>query len=83
MSPLRRLVLVLVVLAALGLAGPALAEEAPEPAVVVVDEAPPPEDSPWTFRFLVPTVLAMSGAALLVVVAAYGRRVKGRYRVVR
>lgn len=83
MPLLRILVVLLALLLALGLTGPVLAQEAPEPAVVVADEAPPPEDDPWTFRFLVPTVLAMSGMALLVVIVAYGRRVKGRYRVAR
>ena len=51
---------------------------------VVVDTTPTPivEDA-WTFRFLVPTVLVVSGLALVGALAAYGVRVRGRYRVAR
>jgi hypothetical protein len=51
---------------------------------VIVDEAaePPAEDA-WTFRFLVPTLLVMTGIALVGVVVAYRVRVQGRYRVSR
>lgn len=53
------------------------------PAVVVdtTPEAVTPDA--WTFRFLVPTVLAISVIALVGVVAGYGLRIRGRYRVAR
>jgi ABC-type transporter lipoprotein component MlaA len=51
---------------------------------VVVDEgAPVPTEDAWTFRFLVPTVLGLSGLIVVATVVGYGRRVRGRYRVVR
>lgn len=53
------------------------------PVVVVDDGAAVPEDEAWTFRYLVPTVLAMSGAAILVTLVVYGVRIRGRYRVAR
>jgi hypothetical protein len=63
----------------------ALGEPAPEegPAVVVDEEAEPPAEDAWTFRFLVPTLLVMTGIALVGVVVAYRVRVQGRYRVSR
>lgn len=83
----------------LGAAAPALAQEegeespAPQPestfaedeapAVVISDENAQEDDTAWTFRFLVPTVLALSGLALAAVAFAYGFRLRGRYRVVR
>lgn len=53
------------------------------PAVVVDEGPPPPSEADWTFRFLVPTVLAVSGLVVAGVVVGYGVRVRGRYRVVR
>lgn len=62
----------------------ALGEPAPEgPAVVVDEEAEPPAEDAWTFRFLVPTLLVMTGIALVGVVVTYRVRVQGRYRVSR
>ncbi|HEX5630910.1 MAG TPA: hypothetical protein VFY15_04560 [Acidimicrobiia bacterium] len=52
------------------------------PAVVVQDAAPPPADEAWTFRFLVPTVLAVTGLALAATVLGYAAR-RRRYRLVR
>ena len=46
------------------------------PAAEAEDEAPP-----WTSRYLIPTVVAMTVVVLLLVVAGYGSRVSGRYRV--
>ena len=40
-------------------------------------------EDPWTARYLAPTVAAMAGLILVVVVVGYGVRVRGRYRVVR
>jgi hypothetical protein len=71
----------------LGVAPAALAagEPAPEegPAVIVDEAAEPPAEDAWTFRFLVPTLLVMTGIALVGVVVAYRVRVQGRYRVSR
>ena len=53
------------------------------PAVVLSDEAAQEDDAAWTFRYLVPTVLALSGLTLAPVLFSYGLRVRGRYRVVR
>ena len=81
-----RILIALVCLAfALGVAS-AGAQEVPSgdaPAVVVDDGAPVEAQDAWTFRFLVPTVLAISGLALAVTVIGYGVRIRSRYRVVR
>ena len=58
-------------------------EPGQEPAVVVSDGAVPADDPAWTFRYLVPTLLVLSGAALAGLVVWYGLGVKGRYRVAR
>ena len=52
-----------------------------EPVVVVGDEVAPPAEDAWTFRFLVPTLLAMTGLVVAGVALGYGLRIKGRYRV--
>jgi hypothetical protein len=74
-------------LAILGVGAAAFAgEDAPSrdtPAVTVGEPAAPPEDEAWTFRYLVPTLLAMSAVGLGITAFAYARRVKGRYRVAR
>ena len=58
-------------------------ESGREPAVVLPTDAAEVDDPAWTFRYLVPTLLVASGAALLGVFIWYGLGVKGRYRVVR
>jgi len=50
---------------------------------VVEEEAPVATEPAWTFRFMVPAVLAMSGLVLAIAVIGYGVRLRGRYRVVR
>jgi hypothetical protein len=62
---------------------PAVVEPADGPAVVIPDVSAEPDDPAWTFRYLVPTLLVVSGLALLGVAVFYGVRVKGRYRVAR
>ena len=63
-------------------------DEAPsnESGLVPAEEAPPAgeedEEQPWTARFLAPTVLAIGVIALVISVAYYGLRVRGRYEVV-
>lgn len=84
-------VAVFLVLLALWVAPAAFAQEEPLPAdrppIVVEDEAAeaeaPAGGDAWTFRFLIPTVLAMAGLAIAATVVVYGVRVRGRYRVVR
>ena len=53
-----------------------------EPAVVLEDAAPADEEPAWTFRFLVPTVLAIAVAGVVATIAVYALRIRGRYRVV-
>ena len=60
-----------------------ISEDVPEPAVLIED--PPPADATpeWTFRFLLPTTLALGGLAVVGTTIAYFVRVtKARYRVV-
>ncbi|MBI5158431.1 MAG: hypothetical protein HZA58_10555 [Acidimicrobiia bacterium] len=82
-----RLFLALVAVALMLGVGPSSAQEAPSggdtPAVVVDEGAPVPIEDAWTFRYLVPTVLALSGLIVVATVVGYGVRVRGRYRVVR
>jgi hypothetical protein len=67
--------------------GSALAGEGASPGDgPAVTQADPPvldEDEAWTFRYLVPTLLAMGVLAVVATAVAYGRRVKGRYRLAR
>jgi hypothetical protein len=87
MLRLRITVAAAVLLLTLGVGAAALAgEEAPgrdTPAVTVGEPSAPIEDEAWTFRYLVPTLLAMSAVGLGITAFAYTRRVKGRYRVAR
>jgi hypothetical protein len=53
------------------------------PAVTQVEPPALDEDDAWTFRYLVPTLLAMGVLAVAATAFAYGRRVKGRYRLAR
>lgn len=82
-----RLLLALVCLSLMLGVAPSQAQESPSvgdaPAVVVDEGAPVPTEDAWTFRFLVPTVLALSGLIVVATVVGYGVRVRGRYRVVR
>jgi len=57
--------------------------EAPAIVVEAETEEAGESDQAWTFRFLVPTVLAMAGLAVAATIMLYGVRVRGRYRVVR
>lgn len=85
MTRLRTLLVLACLALALGVT-PATAQETPSgeaPAVVVEEPAPIAAEPAWTFRFLVPTVLALSGLALAITVVGYGVRLRGRYRVVR
>ena len=57
--------------------------EGREPAVVLSEGGEAEDDPAWTFRYLVPTLLVLSGLALAGLIVWYGVGVKGRYRVVR
>ena len=86
MTRLRSSFAVLGLLLTLGV-GPAAAQETTTtveggPAVLVQDPAAPAGDEAWTFRFLVPTVLATSGLALVATAIGYRAR-RRRYRLVR
>ncbi len=84
------MVLVLTMAAVLmGVALPALAQESPEePAEivpgVVVEEAAPAEEVPdWTYRYLVPTSLALAVVFCVITVVLYFTRVvRSRYKSV-
>ena len=83
-----RILLALVTLSfALGAMPAALAGEGTPagggPVVVVGDEAVPPAEDAWTFRFLVPTLIALTGVVVAGVAIGYGIRIKARYRVSR
>jgi hypothetical protein len=87
MKRARLIFVIATLMLALGVGGVAHAgDETPArdaPAVVIADPAPVDDDPAWTFRYLVPTLLAMSALGLGLTVLAYARRVKGRYRVAR
>lgn len=52
-----------------------------EPAVVIEDSEGAPEDEAWTFRYLVPTLMVLTLALVVGLVAWYQRGFSGRYRV--
>ncbi len=85
MTRLRTLLAIACVAMTLGIgtAGAQETEGGDTPAVVVDEPAAPPAEDAWTFRFMVPTVLALSGLALAATAIGYGVRLRGRYRVVR
>lgn len=75
-----------VAILSLGVGSAFAGEGAPPDDGPAVTQAEPPaldEDEAWTFRFLVPTLLAMGVLGVAVTALAYGRRVKGRYRLAR
>jgi hypothetical protein len=54
------------------------------PAAPVEEPAELPEDVPWTYRYLIPTVLVIGGLAVVVTIIQYFVRVvRARYRPVR
>ncbi|MFQ5947497.1 MAG: hypothetical protein ACE5KX_01375 [Acidimicrobiia bacterium] len=55
----------------------------PQPAVELEDESEDPKPQDWTFRYLVPTALVLSGLTIVASLALYGVRVRARYRVVK
>jgi hypothetical protein len=87
MSRLRLIIGIAAIVLVFGVGGVAHAQDEPPgrdaPAVTIGDPAPVDDDTAWTFRFLVPTLLAMTAVGIGLTVAAYARGVKGRYRVSR
>ena len=57
-------------------------EDSDEPAVIIEEDEGLAEDEPWTFRFLVPTVMVLTLLLVVGLVVAYQLRIKRRYRVV-
>lgn len=57
--------------------------EGREPAVQIAEAGEAESDPAWTFRYLVPTLLALTGLLLLALFVWYLLGIKGRYRVVR
>jgi hypothetical protein len=86
MKRLAALVLVLMSLAlpahALSVAPSVAAQQAQEePAVVIDDSEELPEDAAWTFRFLVPILMALTVLLVVGLVVWYQRGFVRRYRV--
>lgn len=52
-----------------------------EPAVVIDDSEGAVEEEAWTFRFLVPTLMAITGLLVVGLIVWYLQGFKGRYRV--
>ena len=52
-----------------------------EPAVVIDDTEGAPEETAWTFRFLVPMLMVLTLVMVVGLVAWYQRGFRGRYRV--
>ena len=85
---MKRLIPIVLALMSFG-AIPAFASSPPvvvqvaqeEPAVVIEDSDPAAEDVAWTFRFLVPTLMAITLILTVGVVVWYQRGFSRRYRV--
>ena len=84
MHRLRFLAAAFLVLFLLGVA-PAIAQQdtADEnaPAVVIEDAPEAFEEEAWTFRYLVPTLIGVTGIVIIGVALGYALRVGSRYRV--
>jgi len=58
-------------------------EGVPQPAVIVTENEGIPEDPAWTYRYLIPTSIAIATIVVLGNIIQYFRKVvKKRYRVV-
>ena len=59
-----------------------LPEGVPEPAILIIENEGVPEDPAWTYRYLIPTSLALATIVILGNVIQYFRKVvKERYKV--
>ncbi len=60
-----------------------LPEGIPEPAILITEDQGIPEESAWTYRYLIPTSIALATIVILGNVIQYFRKVvKKRYKVV-
>ncbi len=91
-----RSLVVLLIGAAVGVWAPvAFAQEAPAApevtrneatsgaAVDIAVEEEAPEEQPWTARFMIPAMVALTAVVVVLSAVVYGLRVRARYRVVR
>ena len=86
MKRLTALVLLLMAVAmpaqAISLGPSTVAQQAQEePAIVIDDSEGAPEDVAWTFRFLVPTLMALTLVLVVGLFVWYQRGFNRRYRV--
>ena len=60
-----------------------LPEGVPEPAVIITENEEIPEEPAWTYRYLIPTSIAIATIVVLGNIVQYFRKVvKKRYKVV-
>lgn len=86
---MKRLAVLVLLLLCVGMPAHAAAPAAPvsaqvaqeEPAVVIDDSEGAPEDTAWTFRFLVPTLMVMVLALVVGLIVWYQQGFSRRYRV--
>ncbi len=59
-------------------------EQTPIPAIVIQEEVEVPEDPQWTYKFLIPTSVAIATLVILGNIVQYFRQVtKKRYKVIK
>ena len=59
-------------------------EQTPVPAIVIQEEVEVPEDPQWTYKFLIPTSVAIATLVILGNIVQYFRQVtKKRYKVIK
>ncbi len=59
-------------------------EQIPVPAIVIEEEVEVPEDPQWTYKFLIPTSVAIATLVIIGNIVQYFRQVtKKRYKVIK
>ena len=59
-------------------------EQTPKPAIVIEKEIEVPEDPQWTYKFLIPTSVAIATLVIIGNIVQYFRQVtKKRYKVIK
>jgi len=59
-------------------------EQTPVPAIIIQEEVEVPEDPQWTYKFLIPTSVAIATLVILGNIVQYFRQVtKKRYKVIK
>ena len=59
-------------------------EQTPVPAIVIEEEVEVPEDPQWTYKFLIPTSVAIATLVIIGNIVQYFRQVtKKRYKVIK